>query len=93
MKDAEFAKEIQTIIDRNMQQPERLNARLKLRLEDCCKADKKVDYLYDAEEWGRIPVAASTAASSAASLIREWASGPWHCPERWSLRRIYPSAI
>lgn len=55
MKDAEFAKEIQTIIDRNMQQPERLNARLKLRLEDCCKADKKVDYLYDAEEWGLNP--------------------------------------
>lgn len=55
MKDAEFAKEIQTIIDRNMQQPERLNARLKLQLEDCCKADKKVDYLYDAEEWGLNP--------------------------------------
>ena len=55
MKDPQFAEEIQAIIDRNMQQPERLNARLKLRIEDCSKAEKTIVYLYDAEEWGLNP--------------------------------------
>ncbi len=57
MKDTEFAKEIQSIIQGNMQQPERLNARLKLRLADCSIGEKgkKVSYLYDAEEWGLNP--------------------------------------
>lgn len=55
MKDAEFANEIQTIIDRNKMQPERLNARLKLQLADCSKAEKTVEYLYNAEAWGLNP--------------------------------------
>lgn len=55
MKDSVFAEEIQNIIDGNRQQPERLNARLKLKLEDCSREEKMVTYLYDAEEWGLNP--------------------------------------
>ncbi len=51
MKDIEFAKEIQTIIQRNRMQPERLNARLNIKLEDCSREEKFVEYSFEAQEW------------------------------------------
>lgn len=51
MSDENFAKEIEEILAWNKMQPERLNARLNLKLVDCSEAEGFAEFAFDVEEW------------------------------------------
>ena len=55
VKDIEFAMEMEEIIDRPSQQPERLNAKLDLKMKDCSKDDKFAEFIFEVKEWCRNP--------------------------------------
>ncbi len=55
VKDIEFAVEMEEIIDRSSQQPERLNAKLDLKLKDCSKENAFAEFIFDVQEWCRNP--------------------------------------
>jgi uncharacterized protein (TIGR00369 family) len=51
MKDIEFGKEIQEIIDESNRQPGRVNALLDLKLSDCSRDEKFIEYFFDVKDW------------------------------------------
>lgn len=51
MKDNEFAKSIQEVLDMRDNQPERFNARLNLQLIDCSREQGYIDFGFKVEEW------------------------------------------
>ena len=55
MKDTEFAKEMELIAGSSALQPERFNHMLGLRLLDCSREEKWVEFLFAPDEWCRNP--------------------------------------
>ena len=55
MKDTEFAKDFEAVLNYSLKQPERLNARLNLQLLDCSREELWVEYEFEAGEWCRNP--------------------------------------
>ena len=55
VKDIEFAMEMEEVIDRSSLQPERLNAKLDLKMKDCSKDDKFAEFIFEVKEWCRNP--------------------------------------
>ena len=51
MKDEKFATDVQDVIDARKKQPNRLNAMLDLHLEDCSRAEKYIEYMFNVKEW------------------------------------------
>lgn len=51
LKDTELAKDIEEIIEKNLGQPERINARLNLQLHDCSRQEHFVEFAFDVKEW------------------------------------------
>ena len=55
VKDIEFAMEMEEIIERSSTQPERLNAKLDLKMKDCSKEEQFAEFIFDVQEWCRNP--------------------------------------
>lgn len=55
VKDIEFAMEMEEIIEHSSLQPERLNAKLDLKMKDCSKDEKFAVFIFDVQEWCRNP--------------------------------------
>ena len=55
VKDIEFAVEMEEIIDNSSKQPDRLNAKLNLKLKDCSKEEAYAEFIFDVQEWCRNP--------------------------------------
>lgn len=51
LKDRELAKEIESILEDNRQQTERLNCRLNLQLLECSTEERFVEFAFDVKEW------------------------------------------
>jgi len=51
VRDIDFAAEMEKIIDNSTLQPERLNAKLDLKLKDCSKEEKFAEFIFDVKEW------------------------------------------
>ena len=55
VKDIEFAMEMEEVIDRSSLQPERLNAKLDLKMKDCSKEEQFAEFIFEVKEWCRNP--------------------------------------
>lgn len=51
MKDIELAKDIQEIINESNKQPNRINAMLGLKLSDCSRDERYIEYMFDVKDW------------------------------------------
>lgn len=55
MKNIEFGKELELVLESCVLQPERFNYMLGLKLHDCSREEGWVEFLFEAEEWCRNP--------------------------------------
>ena len=55
MRDPEFVRDFEAVHNYSAQQPERLNARLNLKLVDCSREELWSKYEFEAKEWCRNP--------------------------------------
>ena len=55
MKDLQFARDFEDIRAYALQHPERLNALLNLKLQDCCREEMWAEHEFEASEWCRNP--------------------------------------
>ena len=51
MKDQQFASDITELYSFAQKEPERLNARLNLKLHDCSRDEMWVEFLFESGEW------------------------------------------
>ena len=55
VRDIEFAVEMEEIIEKSSQQPERLNAKLDLKMKDCSKEEGYAEFIFEVKEWCKNP--------------------------------------